>query len=88
MVTSKNAARWDKGNSFLVGMQSRSNGPQEVNIVNLQRARLPKNVELNRDMMLDAIEEIEEQCDQAYYLYKTTNIRSNGITTRNYGRDP
>ncbi|KAL0716683.1 hypothetical protein Bca4012_066005 [Brassica carinata] len=37
----------------------------EVNVTSLRRAKMPQNEELNREMLLDALEEIEERRDQA-----------------------
>lgn len=39
--------------------------PAEVNVTILRRSRMPQHVELNRDMLLDALDAIEEKCDQA-----------------------
>ena len=39
--------------------------PAEVNVTSLRRSRMPQNVELNRDMLLDALDDIEEKRDQA-----------------------
>ena len=39
--------------------------PAEVNVTSLQRSKMPQYVELNKEMMLDALDEIEERRDQA-----------------------
>ncbi|KAL0733702.1 hypothetical protein Bca4012_009912 [Brassica carinata] len=39
--------------------------PAEVNVTSLRRSKMPLNVELNRDMLLDALDNIEEKRDQA-----------------------
>ncbi|XP_048628323.1 uncharacterized protein LOC125597842 [Brassica napus] len=39
--------------------------PAEVNVTSLRRSRMPQNAEINRDMLLDALDDIEEKRDQA-----------------------
>ncbi|XP_048608335.1 uncharacterized protein LOC125584234 [Brassica napus] len=39
--------------------------PAEVNVTSLRRSRMPQNAELNRDMLLDALDDIEEKRYQA-----------------------
>ena len=39
--------------------------PAEVNVTSLRRSKMPLNVELNSDMLLDALDAIEERRDQA-----------------------
>lgn len=39
--------------------------PAEVNITSLCRSKMPHNVELNSDMLLDVLDIIEERRDQA-----------------------
>ena len=39
--------------------------PAEVNVTSLRRSKMPQNVELNSDMLLDALDAMEERCDQA-----------------------
>ena len=39
--------------------------PAEVNVTSLRRSKMPQNVELNHDMLLDALDDIEEKHDQA-----------------------
>ena len=39
--------------------------PAEVNVTSLRRSKMPHNVELNSDMLLDALDAIEERHDQA-----------------------
>ena len=38
--------------------------PAEVNVTNLRRSKMPLNVKLNRDMLLNALDDIEEKHDQ------------------------
>ncbi|XP_048599791.1 uncharacterized protein LOC125579923 [Brassica napus] len=49
--------------SMVYGVEAMA--PAEVNVTSLRRSRMPQNVELNRDMLLDALEDIEEKRDQA-----------------------
>ena len=37
--------------------------PAEVNVTSLRRSKMPLNVELNHDMLLDALDDIEEKRD-------------------------
>jgi len=39
--------------------------PTEVNVTSLRRLRIPQNIELNSDMLFDALDAIEERRDQA-----------------------
>ena len=39
--------------------------PTEVNVTSLRRSKMPQNVELNSDMLLDALDAIKERRDQA-----------------------
>ncbi|KAL0745544.1 hypothetical protein Bca101_101969 [Brassica carinata] len=39
--------------------------PAEVNVTSLRRLKMPQYVELNKEMLLDALDEIEERRDQA-----------------------
>ena len=39
--------------------------PAEVNVTSLRRSKMPQYVELNHDMLLNALDEIEERRDQA-----------------------
>ncbi|XP_013617190.1 PREDICTED: uncharacterized protein LOC106323647 [Brassica oleracea var. oleracea] len=39
--------------------------PAEVNVSSLRRSKMPQYVELNKEMLLDALDEIEERRDQA-----------------------
>lgn len=39
--------------------------PAEVNVTSLRRSKMPQYVELNRDMLLDALDGLEEKRDQA-----------------------
>ena len=39
--------------------------PAEVNVTSLHRSKMPLNVKLNCDMLLDALDDIEEKRDQA-----------------------
>ena len=43
----------------------KSMAPAEVNVTSLRRPRMPQNVKLNRNMLLDALDDIEEKRDQA-----------------------
>ena len=38
--------------------------PTEVNVTSLRRSRMPQNIELNSDMLFDALDAIEERRDQ------------------------
>lgn len=38
--------------------------PAKVNVTSLGRSKMPANDELNRDMLLDALDSIEEKRDQ------------------------
>lgn len=37
--------------------------PEEVNVTSLRPSKMPQHAELNKEMMLDALEEIEERRD-------------------------
>ncbi|KAL0715697.1 hypothetical protein Bca4012_065019 [Brassica carinata] len=39
--------------------------PAEVNVTSLRRAKMPQYVELNQEMLLDALDDLEEKRDQA-----------------------
>ncbi|XP_013594822.1 uncharacterized protein LOC106378082 [Brassica napus] len=39
--------------------------PAEVNVSSLRRSKIPQYVELNKEMLLDALDEVEERRDQA-----------------------
>ena len=39
--------------------------PAEVNVTSLRRANMPRNEELNREMLFDVLDAIEERRDQA-----------------------
>ena len=39
--------------------------PAEVNVTSLRRSKMPQNAELNREMLLDALDTIEERRDHA-----------------------
>ena len=39
--------------------------PAEVKVTSLRRSKIPQNIELNSDMLLDALDAIEERHDQA-----------------------
>ena len=39
--------------------------PAEVNVTSLRRSKMPQYVELNQEMLLDALDELEEKRDQA-----------------------
>ncbi|XP_056855723.1 uncharacterized protein LOC130505154 [Raphanus sativus] len=49
--------------SLAYGMEAMA--PAEVNVTSLRRAKMPQFVELNQDMLLDALDELEEKRDQA-----------------------
>lgn len=38
--------------------------PAEVNVTSLERSKMPANDELNRDILLDALDSIKEKRDQ------------------------
>lgn len=48
--------------------------PAEVNVTSLRRAKMPQYVELNRKMLLDALDELEEKRDQA--LFRIQNYQN------------
>ena len=39
--------------------------PAEVNVTSLRRSKMPQHVELNQEMLLDALDELEEKRDKA-----------------------
>lgn len=39
--------------------------PTEVKVTSVRRSKMAQNIKLNRDMLLDALDEIGERCDQA-----------------------
>ncbi|CAN6818492.1 unnamed protein product [Brassica oleracea var. botrytis] len=44
--------------------------PAEVNVTSLRREKMPQNEELNREMLIDALDAIEERRDhvaESYY---------------------
>ncbi|XP_056864128.1 uncharacterized protein LOC130511242 [Raphanus sativus] len=56
----------DNGSQFMSGnFKEFSMAPAEVNVTSLRRAKMPQFVELNQDMLLDALDELEEKRDQA-----------------------
>ncbi|KAL0713376.1 hypothetical protein Bca4012_020354 [Brassica carinata] len=61
--------------------------PAEVNVTSLRRSRMPQHVELNRDMLLDALVAIEEKRDQALlriqnYQHKIENYYNKKVKSR------
>ncbi|XP_048624081.1 uncharacterized protein LOC111209022 [Brassica napus] len=54
-----------KATPFSMAYGVEAMAPAEVNVTSLRRSRMPQNVELNRDMLLDALDDIEEKHDQA-----------------------
>ena len=73
MVTPNDSSRNNQIDSILTGPRGRSNAPAEVNVTSLRRSKMPQNVELNNDMLLDALDAIEERRDQA--LLRTQNYQ-------------
>lgn len=49
--------------SLAYGMEAMA--PAEVNVTSLRRSKMPQHVELNQEMLLDALDELEEKRDQA-----------------------
>ena len=86
--------------SLAYGMEAMA--PAEVNITSLRRSKMPKYVELNQEMMLDALDELKEKRDQAllriqnyrnqiesYYNKKVRSRPLEQVTKTNYERlDP
>ena len=54
-----------KANPFSMAYGIKAMAPAEVNVTSLRRSKMPQNVELNHDMLLDALDDIEEKRDQA-----------------------
>ncbi|XP_048613220.1 uncharacterized protein LOC125587118 [Brassica napus] len=54
-----------KATPFSMAYGVEAMAPAEVNVMSLRRSRMPQNVELNRDMLLNALDDIEEKRDQA-----------------------
>ncbi|XP_022549733.2 uncharacterized protein K02A2.6-like [Brassica napus] len=61
--------------------------PAEENVTSLHRSKMPQNVELNNDMLLDALDAIEERRGQAFLRIRIISIRSRTTTTRRSGLD-
>ncbi|KAG2266054.1 hypothetical protein Bca52824_073133 [Brassica carinata] len=55
----------DRGYTSLKLDRVEAMAPAEVNVTSLRRSKMPQNVELNHDMLLDALDDIEEKHDQA-----------------------
>ena len=49
--------------SLAYGMEAMA--PAEVNVTSLRRSKMPQHVELNQEMLLDALDELEEKRDKA-----------------------
>ncbi|KAL0854021.1 hypothetical protein Bca101_059173 [Brassica carinata] len=54
-----------KSTSFSLAYGMEAMAPAEVNVMSLRRAKMPQYVELNQEMLLDALDEREEKRDQA-----------------------
>ncbi|XP_048611602.1 uncharacterized protein LOC125585924 [Brassica napus] len=54
-----------KATPFSMAYGVEAMAPAEVNVTSLHRSRMPQNVELNRDILLDALDDIKEKRDQA-----------------------
>ncbi|XP_048604735.1 uncharacterized protein LOC111205622 [Brassica napus] len=54
-----------KATPFSMAYGVEAMAPAEVNVTSLHLSRMPQNVKLNRDMLLDALDDIEENRDQA-----------------------
>ncbi|XP_048613404.1 uncharacterized protein LOC125587236 [Brassica napus] len=61
-TTSRGSA---KSTPFSLAYGVEAMAPAEVNVSSLRRSKMPQYVELNKEMLLDALDEIEEQRDQA-----------------------
>ena len=53
-----------KATPFSMAYGVEAMAPAEVNVTNLRRSKMPLNVKLNRDMLLNALDDIEEKHDQ------------------------
>jgi len=54
-----------KATPFSLAYGVEAMAPAEVNVSSLRRSKMPQYVELNKEMLLDALDEIEERRDQA-----------------------
>ena len=54
-----------KSTPFSLAYGVEAMAPAEVNVSSLRSSKIPQYVELNREMLLDALDEIEERRDQA-----------------------
>ena len=54
-----------KATPFSMAYGIEAMAPAKVNVTSLCRSKMPRNVELNHDMLLDALDDIEEKRDQA-----------------------
>ncbi|XP_048622678.1 uncharacterized protein LOC106393842 [Brassica napus] len=54
-----------KSTPFSLAYGVEAMAPAEVNVSSLRRSKMPQYVELNKEMLLDALDEIEERRDQA-----------------------
>ena len=61
--------------------------PAEVNVTSLRRSKMPQSIELNSDMLLDALDGIEERRDQAVlriqnYQHQIENYYNKKVRSR------
>ena len=54
-----------KATPFLMAYGVEAMAPAEVNVTSLRRSKMPQNVDFNHDMLLNALDDIEEKRDQA-----------------------
>ncbi|XP_033139102.1 uncharacterized protein LOC117130186 [Brassica rapa] len=54
-----------KSTPFSLAYGVEAMAPAEVNVSSLRRSKMPQYIELNKEMLLDALDEIEERRDQA-----------------------
>ncbi|XP_013614194.1 PREDICTED: uncharacterized protein K02A2.6-like [Brassica oleracea var. oleracea] len=54
-----------KSTPFFLAYGVEAMAPTEVNVTSLRRSKMPQYVELNKEMLLDVLDEIEERRDQA-----------------------
>ena len=77
--------------SLAYGMEAMA--PAEVNVTSLRRSKMPQHVELNQEMLLDALDGLEEKRDQAllridhaYHVHSKQLEKPHQICERNNQR--
>ena len=59
---------WPKTTPFSLAYRVKAMAPAKVNVT--PQAKIPRNIKVNKEMMLDFLDEIKERCHQALLQIK------------------